>query len=156
MKSFENKVVVITGAASGIGRALAIAFAKLGAKLALNDFNAQGLQETVKQLPADTTKLTYVFDVSDKEAMFHFAADVIAKLGRADIMINNAGVAIARFRTDEVTIADYEWIVGINLWGMIFGSMAFLPHLRKQSESALVNVSSIFGLHGLLKYMPSN
>ncbi len=149
MKSFQSKTVVITGAASGIGRGLAINFAKQGAKLALNDFDESGLQETVAEFPKGTDVFTSVFDVSQKEAMFQFADEVHTRFGRVDVMINNAGVAIAGFRTDEVSIEDYEWIMGINLWGMMYGSLAFLPLLRQQSESALVNVSSIFGLHGI-------
>jgi NAD(P)-dependent dehydrogenase (short-subunit alcohol dehydrogenase family) len=149
MNSFLSKVVVITGAGSGIGRALAMAFAGQGARLALNDFNEQTLQETVAALPAGTEVFAATFDVSKKELMFQFADDVLEKFGKVDVVINNAGVAIAGFRTDEVSIEDYEWIMGINLWGMIYGSLAFLPHLRKQQESALVNVSSIFGLHGI-------
>jgi NAD(P)-dependent dehydrogenase (short-subunit alcohol dehydrogenase family) len=149
MKSFLSKVVVVTGAASGIGRALAVNFAGQGARLALNDFNAQGLQETVEMLPVGTDVWASAFDVAQKEATFQFAAQVMARFGRVDVVVNNAGVAIAGFRADEVTLEDYEWIVGINLWGMIYGSLAFLPHLRQQSEAALVNVSSIFGLHGI-------
>lgn len=149
MKSFESKVVVVTGAGSGIGRGLAVSFARQGAQLALNDFNAESLAETVTLLPAGTVVWTSVFDVAEREAMYRFAGDVNARFGRVDVMVNNAGVAIAGFRTDEVSIEDYEWIMGINLWGMIHGSLAFLPYLRKQSESALVNVSSIFGLHGI-------
>lgn len=149
MKSFQSKVVVITGAASGIGRALAINFAQQGAKLALNDFDEKGLQETVALFPAGTAAFTSVFDVAQREAMYGFAEAVIEHYGKVDVMINNAGVAIAGFQADEVSIEDYEWIMGINLWGMMYGSLAFLPYLRQQSESALVNVSSIFGLHGI-------
>jgi NAD(P)-dependent dehydrogenase (short-subunit alcohol dehydrogenase family) len=154
MKSFHSKVVVITGAGSGIGRGLALNFARQGARLALNDFNELGLQGTANLLPAGTEVFLSVFDVSSKDAVFAFAEQVIAKFGGVDVMINNAGVAIAGFRADEVSLADYEWIVGINLWGMVYGSLAFLPHLRKQPEAALVNVSSIFGLHGIPTQAP--
>lgn len=154
MKSFENKVVVITGAGSGIGRALAFNFAQLGSNLALNDFDEKRLLETLALLPVNTKVIHSVFDVSKRDLMFQFADEVVEKLGKVDVMINNAGVAIAGFRADEVSIEDYEWIIGINLWGMIYGSLAFLPYLRKQKESALVNISSIFGLHGIPAQAP--
>jgi butyryl-CoA dehydrogenase len=149
MKDFKNKIVVITGAGSGMGRALAINFANQGAKLALNDFNEKGLKETVALLPSSTEVFTSVFDVSKKEDMFKFADDVFKKYGKVDAMINNAGVAIAKFTVDKVSVEDYEWILGINMWGIMYGSLAFLPYLRKQKESSLVNFSSIFGLHGI-------
>lgn len=149
MKNFKDKVIVITGAGSGMGRALAINFSKRGALLALNDYNDKGLNETLTMLAASTKVFTKLFDVSNKEAMYVFADDVVAKYGKVDVMINNAGVAIARHRTDEVPYEDYNWILGINFWGVMYGSMAFLPHLRKQKESSLVNFSSIFGLHGI-------
>ena len=149
MKSFQSKTVVITGAASGIGRALAIHFANLGSNLALNDFNEKELLATVEMLPPSTNVMTTVFDVSQREAMFRFADEVQARFGRVDVMINNAGVSVVGYRADEILIEDYEWIFGINLWGMMYGSIAFLPFLRQQKEAALVNVSSIFGLHGI-------
>jgi NAD(P)-dependent dehydrogenase (short-subunit alcohol dehydrogenase family) len=148
MKNFENKVVVITGAGSGIGRALALAFHQSGAKLAINDNNEAALLETVS-LAGGAENLFYrAFDVADKTAFYKFSDDVIAHYGRADVVINNAGVAIVKWTASEISIADYEWIIGINLWGMMFGSLAFLPHLRKQKESCLVNISSTFGIHG--------
>ncbi|WP_295672975.1 SDR family oxidoreductase [uncultured Mucilaginibacter sp.] len=148
MKNFENKVVVITGAGSGIGRALALAFQKAGAKLALNDNNEIALLETVTLAGGPENVFYQAFDVADKTAFYEFAANVIAHYGRADVVINNAGVAIFKLTASEVSIADYEWIMGINLWGMMYGSLAFLPHLRKQKESAIVNISSIFGILG--------
>ena len=152
MKDFKNKVVVITGAGSGMGRAMALEFSQLGAKLALNDFNEKGLSETAAMI--FTEVFTSIFDVSVKDDMYKFADDVIEKYGRADVMINNAGVSISNFTATEVPVKDYEWIVGINMWGMVYGSLAFLPHLRKQKESSLVNFSSIFGLHGTPGQVP--
>ncbi|BAU52493.1 SDR family NAD(P)-dependent oxidoreductase [Mucilaginibacter gotjawali] len=148
MKNFENKVVVITGAGSGIGRALALAFQKAGAKLALNDNNEIALLETVALAGGPQNIYHQAFDVAEKSAFYEFADKVIAHYGRVDLVINNAGVAIFKLTASEVSIADYEWIMGINLWGMMYGSLAFLPHLRKQKESAIVNISSIFGILG--------
>ena len=149
MKNFENKVVVITGAGSGIGCALAIEFNKLGAKLALNDFSEATLLETVGMLHNSESVYHQVFDVSNKADFYQFSDNVIAHYGRVDVVINNAGVAILKLTAIEVSIEDYEWILGINLWGMMYGSLAFLPHLRKQKESSLVNLSSVFGIHGI-------
>jgi len=90
-----------------------------------------------------------VFDVANKEDFYRFADDVIGHYGQVDVVINNAGVAISNRSAAKMTIEDYEWIIGINLWGMMYGSLAFLPHLRKRGESSIVNVSSIFGVHGI-------
>ncbi|MEO1437619.1 MAG: SDR family oxidoreductase [Bacteroidota bacterium] len=150
MKDFSNKVAVITGAGSGIGRALAVLMAQSGAKLALNDYQEQGLQGTLKLIePYATEAMTKVFDVSKKEAMHSFADDVIAHYGKADLMFNNAGVALGRVATWDLEYDDFEWVMGINFWGMVYGSKAFLPHLIKQKESALINISSLFGLMGV-------
>ena len=149
MKSFENKVVVITGAGSGIGRALAIAFSKLGARLAINDFDESTLLETADIVGGRETVFYRAFDVADKTSFYEFAEQVATHFGRVDVVINNAGVAIFSLAAAEISITDYEWILGINLWGMIYGSLAFLPHLRKQKESAIVNLSSVFGIQGV-------
>lgn len=149
MKNFKNKVVVITGAGSGIGRALAQDFAQRGAKLALNDFKKDILEETLASLPKDTAVYTAVFDVSKEAEMIQFAKDVEKEYGRVDVMINNAGVAQEALLGTEISTKDFEWLIGINMWGMIYGSRAFLPYLRQQKESSLVNISSVFGLIGI-------
>ena len=149
MKNFKNKVVVITGAGSGIGRGLAIEFSKLGAKLAINDKNESTLLETTSLLPEGTTVHQEAFDVSNKELMFAFAEKINQHYGQIDVVINNAGVAIGKLTTEEVSIEEYEWIIGINLWGVMYGSLAFIPYLRKQKEANLVNISSVFGFSGI-------
>lgn len=148
MENFKDKVVVITGVGSGIGRALALEFHKLGAKLAINDFNESSLRETVEMV-GGAAVFFQSFDVSNKTAFYQFAENTIAHYGQVDIVINNAGVAISKLSAAETSIEDYEWIFGINLWGMMYGSLAFLPHLRKQKEASIVNLSSIFGIHGV-------
>lgn len=147
MKNLSNKIVVITGAASGIGRSLAIDFASYNCKLALCDIDETALQETKKMLRNDTVQiLLKKVDVSDKNAVFDFAEEVKNTLGNADIVINNAGVALGKMTIEEINIEDFEWLMGINFWGMVYGTKAFLPQLKKNEATAIVNISSLFGL----------
>ncbi|MEX1669386.1 SDR family NAD(P)-dependent oxidoreductase [Zhongshania guokunii] len=150
MKNFNNKLIVITGAGSGMGRAYAIEFAKLGARLALNDYDGKGLAETVELVrKSNTTELyTATFDVADRDAMEGFAADVKAKLGNAHVIINNAGVSGAGKPVWATPLAAIERVMGINFYGVVHGTQAFLPQLIANGEGAVVNVSSIFGLIG--------
>lgn len=149
MKDLKDKVVVITGAGSGIGRALALDFAKRNCRLAINDFDAEGLAQTVEMIPSGVDVLQKVFDVSQRKEVYAFSAEVMNRYGQVDIVINNAGVALSKLTAHETSWEQYEWIIGINLWGMMYGSLAFLPYLRKRNEASLVNISSIFGLHGV-------
>ena len=144
MKSFEDRVVVITGAASGIGRALACAFAREGAKLALADVDRKGLEETATLTGAADCLLATV-DVADRAAVESFAADVRARFGVAHVVVNNAGVAVSETIADT-RYEDFQWIMGINFWGVVHGTCAFLPLARAADEAVIVNVSSVFGL----------
>ena len=152
MKDFKNKVVVITGAGSGIGRALAILFAKNGAKLALNDFKVSTLNETcalAKKEGAEVFETS--FDVSSKEAMKKFADDVVNHFGQADVVVNNAGIGLGDYSVHEVDLNLFERVMNINFYGVLYGSHYFVPHLLKRPEAALVNISSVFGLTGIGK-----
>lgn len=150
MKDFKGKIVVITGAGSGIGEALALNFAELGAHLALNDYNAERLKSTVQLCEGLGAEVySECFDVSDKEAFFSFADNVLEHFKAVDIVINNAGVALGKFSVLEASIEDFEWIIGINLWGVIYGTKAFLPTLLKRGEASIVNISSLFGITGI-------
>jgi butyryl-CoA dehydrogenase len=143
----HQKIAVITGAGSGIGRALALQLSRECRGLALCDINPEKLAETVLEAEKSGCKVyNQVLDVSDREGMEGFAAAVIKHFGEVDIVINNAGVALGRASVLEVPIEGLEWIIGINLWGMIYGSKAFLPHLITRPEASLVNVSSLFGM----------
>lgn len=147
MKSFKNKVVVITGAASGIGRALAQSFAKKGANLALCDISYTQLEELVEELKSYPVKVMFrQVDVSSRNAILEFAADVKKELGDADLVVNNAGVGQGKMSIEDTSIQDMEWIMNINFWGMVYMSKAFLPQLKKNTRTALVNISSIAGL----------
>ena len=147
LTTLTDKVVVITGAGSGIGRALALRSARAGALLALSDWDRDGLAETVALAEqAGATKVRQdVVDVSDRAAVASWAAGVVEELGRVNLVVNNAGVS-ATGDFSDLTYDDLDWIVGINFWGVVHGSKEFLPHLVASGDGALVNISSLFGL----------
>jgi NAD(P)-dependent dehydrogenase (short-subunit alcohol dehydrogenase family) len=147
MKSLDGKVVAITGAGSGIGRALAVRLARRGSLLALSDINEAGLDETVEQARQAGAREVRAdrLDVADRTAFAEYAAGVADHFGRVNVAINNAGVALSGDFVD-LEWPDIDWIVGINFWGVVHGSKFFLPHLIASGEGHLVNVSSLFGL----------
>ncbi len=142
----KDSIAVITGAGSGIGRALAMRFAAEGvAGIAIADVNADGLAET-ERLLIDITKVTvHNVDVADREAMAAFTDDVIEQHGRATHLINNAGVALGG-SVREVSLDEIEWLMGVNFWGVVHGTKFFLPHLEKEPSAHIVNISSLFGM----------
>lgn len=146
MKKLNEKVVVITGAGSGIGRSLAVAFAAEGCLLALSDINPPELAETVKQLKLSGDRVAgFDVDVADREAMEKFASDVVDKFGHVDIVVNNAGIA-CKGPVAEIDYEIFEKVIDVNMWGVVYGTRAFLPYLKQRSEATLVNISSIFGV----------
>ena len=147
MKSLDGKVAVVTGAGSGIGRAVALNLADKGALLAVSDVNEAGLAETVDLLKnAGATEVrSDVLNVADKEAMIDYATAVKEQFGRVNVVVNNAGVSHSGPIT-EMNYADFEWIVGINFWGVVYGTTEFLPHLIESGDGHIVNISSLFGL----------
>jgi len=149
MKKLQDRVAVVTGAASGIGRATAIALAKEGCALALADVNEVGLEETAAAVRALGRKATtHRVDVADKDRMRRFADEVQEAHGAVHVLVNNAGVTVtAPF--EEHSLEDWEWIVGINFWGVVYGCKFFLPYLKQADEAHIVNLSSLFGLIGV-------
>ena len=147
MKTLSDKVVVITGAASGIGRALALNCAARGSLLALSDIDEPGLAETVALAETCGARSVHArpLDVADRAAFAAYAAEVAGHFGRVNVVVNNAGVALAGDFAD-LTYEDMEWIVGINFWGVVHGTHEFLPHLIASGDGHVVNMSSLFGL----------
>lgn len=146
MKHFKDKVVVITGAGSGIGRALALDFAGRGARLALSDINEAGLAETVDAVKDKGAEVrSDRLDVADRAAFEAYATEVLAHFGVVNVVINNAGVALAGDLVD-LEWQDIDWIIGINFWGVVHGTKFFLPALIESGDAHIVNISSLFGL----------
>lgn len=146
MKNLSNKIAAITGAASGIGQALAINLAKEGCHIAITDINTVGLKETAKQAEAFGVKVTsQTLDVADRGAMEAWAAQVNKDHGSVNIIINNAGVALSA-TVEDMAYDDFEWIMGINFWGVVYGTKAFIPYLKQADEGHVINISSVFGI----------
>lgn len=149
MRTLQDQVVVVTGAGSGIGRALALQLAAQGARLALCDVNSEQLQKTVDIAGAHGVKVySASVDVSNRDAVQTFADNVERALGKASVIINNAGVALAQ-TVEHMNRRDFEWVLNINFYGVVNGCEAFLPHLKSQKDAHIVNISSIFGIIGV-------
>ncbi len=148
MKRLKDRVAVVTGAASGIGRATAIALTREGCHVALVDIKEEPLAETRALCGASRNVSTHVLDVSDKAAMTQLAADVKQEHGGTHILINNAGVSVGATFADH-SLEDFEWLMGVNFWGVVYGCKLFLPELLQADEAHIVNVSSVFGLQGV-------
>lgn len=138
----RGKVAVVTGAGSGIGRALALELAARGARLALADIDPAGLGETAAQVAGEVH--TQVLDVGDRAAFLAYAEAVAAHFGIVHQVYNNAGIAFSRTLL-ESDLADYDRVLGVNLWGVIHGTKAFLAHLIASGDGHVVNISSLNG-----------
>ena len=146
MTAINGSAAAITGAASGIGRALALELAAGGCDVAIADRDEAGLAATAAELAARGRKVTtHRVDVSDPAQIQAFAIAATAAHPGLNIVINNAGVALLG-QFNEIDQAQFEWLMNINFWGVVHGTRAFLPHLSKQREAHIVNLSSIFGI----------
>ena len=144
--TLRGGVAVLTGAASGIGAALAMALARRGMHLALVDINAAGLEATAAQArAAGVTVSTHAMDVSDHAAVAALPAAVLAQHGRVTVLVNNAGVALGGM-FEQVAAEDFDWLMSINFGATVRLTRAFLPVLAREPAAQLVNVSSIFGI----------
>jgi NAD(P)-dependent dehydrogenase (short-subunit alcohol dehydrogenase family) len=146
MISLSGKRVAITGAASGIGRGLAQVLAERGCDLALSDVDGEGLAETAASI-AGRDVITQVLDVADRGAFHAWRDQCLDHFGTVDAIVNNAGVTV-QDTVEELSYEDFEWIMGINFWGVVHGTKAFLPHFLERDTGWIVNISSIFGIIG--------
>lgn len=146
MQDFSSRVAAITGAGSGIGRALAEALVARGAPVALSDIDEVGLVETVGRCEGRGVKVTSrILDVADRPSVFAWADEVVENHGQVNLIFNNAGVGLGA-SVSGMTFEDFEWLMDINFWGVVNGTKAFLPHLRASGEGHVINISSVFGL----------
>ena len=146
MKTFKDKVAVITGAGSGMGRYLAILLAKDGADIVVCDVNKETLDETVEMLRKHNVSVSsHLLDVADKEAIEALPQKVIDQHGKVDLVFNNAGVSTGKHFKD-MEEENWDWVMDINLHGVINSTRAFIPHLKDRPEAAIINTSSIFGM----------
>ncbi len=144
--NLTNRVAMVTGAGSGIGRATAVSLARRGCHLALGDIDRAGLQETAWMLSNLGVRVTsHLFDVADRDAVRALPVSVHDAHKRVDLLVNNAGVALGG-TFEQVSEADFEWLMDINFNGVVRMTRAFLPLLRQSDEARIVNVSSLYGL----------
>ncbi len=143
--ALQGRTAVITGAASGIGRAIAQSLAQRGCHLALADLDEAGLAQTEAMLGGAVRVSRHQLDVADASAVAAFPIQVASAHGGVDVLVNNAGVALAG-AFDQVAPSDFEWLFAINFWGVVNMTRAFLPLLKAREEARLVNLSSLFGL----------
>jgi short-subunit dehydrogenase len=142
----KDRVALITGAGGGIGRALALNLAERGCHLALADIDQAGLAHTARDAEASGVRVSsHALDVADREAVMRLPNAVLSAHGRVDLLINNAGVALGG-EFEQVTEADFDWLMEINFHGAVRMTRVFLPHLRAGDDSRIVNISSVFGI----------
>ena len=144
--ALARRTAVITGAASGIGRAIAVSLSRRSCHLALCDIDEAGLAETAREAHATGARITcHALDVTDRAAVASLPDTVMAAHGRVDVLVNNAGVALGG-NFEQIAEADFEWLFAVNFWGVVRMTRAFLPLLKAQDEARLVNLSSLYGL----------
>lgn len=156
MDDLNNKVAVVTGAASGIGRATARRFAEAGMKVVLADIEEPALNSAVAALQADGLNAKgVVTDVSSWPAIENLAAETIRAFGQVNVLHNNAGVVVSG-PIEELSLDDWEWVLGVDLWSVIYGVKAFLPLIKEAGEGHVINTASTCGLQSTSNIGPYN
>lgn len=146
MKTFTNKVAAITGAGSGMGQQLAVLLAKAGCHVAISDINQTGLDQTVQLLKPYKVKVTVdVVNTADQAAVYAWADKVKNEHGKVNLIFNNAGIAMIN-TVEGHDVHDYERMMAVNFFGVVYGTKAFLPYLKESGDGHIINTSSIFGL----------
>ncbi|MCF8605732.1 SDR family NAD(P)-dependent oxidoreductase [Gordonia sp. HY442] len=146
MKDFRNKVIVITGAASGMGRDLAVQLGRRGAKLAISDMNPDGLAETERLVKETGAQVhSQILNVAEREAFLEYADTVAAHYGTVNAIFNNAGIA-HHGEVEHTEFKDIERVMDVDYWGVVNGTKAFLPYIIASGDGHIVNTSSLFGI----------
>jgi len=146
MRDLKNRVAAVTGAASGIGRSLAIHLSNGGCHVAMADINQDGLNETRALIMNQGVKIScHMVDVGNRDQVIQWLEEVLKEHGQVDLLFNNAGVGLGGL-LEEISIDEFKWLMDINFWGVVNGSMIFLPELKKRPEACIVNISSVHGL----------
>jgi NAD(P)-dependent dehydrogenase (short-subunit alcohol dehydrogenase family) len=146
MKDFKDAVVAVTGAGSGIGRAIGLRFAGLGAKVALSDVSAERVNAVKAEIESrGGSASARAVDVADRAAMREYAAACRADYGRVDVLVNNAGVGYGG-ELKDMGLEDWDWIMGINFMGMVTGVHVFVPDMVGRGQGHIVNICSVNGL----------
>lgn len=152
MKAFEGKVVVVTGAAGGIGRAAALGFAAEGASVVVADIDLTRVQETAAMIGDQA--LAVQVNVADMDSCQTMVDLAVEKFGRLDVIFNNAGIAGQRAKTAEQSLDNWQRVIDINLSGVFYGTKAALPHLQKAGGGVIINTASVDGLMGMSEIAP--
>ena len=146
MKTVQNKVAAITGAGSGIGQSLAKLLASNACHVAISDIDEDALKITRAACELHGVKVhSQVLDVADRNAVYEWADTVNGNFGQVNMIFNNAGVALGA-TVEDMEYEDFEWLFNINFWGVVHGTKAFLPHIKRTGEGHIVNISSVFGI----------
>jgi NADP-dependent 3-hydroxy acid dehydrogenase YdfG len=155
LKFLGGKVIALTGAASGIGRSLAIKLAENGSHLAIADIDKQGLKDTLELLPKGSKASIHIVDVANRERVYSWAEEVVKEHGHVDCIINNAGVA-SSITIEDISYEDFDWVFNIDFYGVLYGAKAFLPYLKQRPDAHIVNISSVNGFFPFPENGPYN